>query len=246
MKKGIIIASIIILLMPIFGAAAEVDSDQDGLSDEVETKIYYTDPNNPDTDGDGYNDKLEIINGYSPHFKGKRLYEVDQDNDGLPDAYELPLHCDIKNPDTNGNGESDGQEFAAGYDCSKKEKVKLQKRIEVSLSQQKLNSFLGPVRLKNYIVSTGRPSMPTPAGNFSILKKQPKAWSRAAGLWMPYWMQFYGADAFHELPEWPNGKKEGADHLGRPVSHGCIRLGIGPAKELYDWAEIGTKVIITK
>lgn len=33
-------------------------------------------------------------------------------------------------------------------------------------------------------------------------------------------------------------------YLGKPASHGCVRLGVGPAKLLYDWTEIGTKVII--
>ena len=35
-------------------------------------------------------------------------------------------------------------------------------------------------------------------------------------------------------------------HLGKPASHGCVRLGIGPAKELYDWAPIGTRVVVVK
>ncbi|MCK4554035.1 L,D-transpeptidase, partial [Candidatus Parcubacteria bacterium] len=65
------------------------------------------------------------------------------------------------------------------------------------------------------------------------------------GLWMPWWMSLQsGYFGIHELPEWPDGSKEGEDHLGKPVSHGCIRLGIGPAEFLYNWAEIGTQVFI--
>ena len=41
------------------------DSDEDGLSDDMESEIG-TDPNNFDTDGDGYGDGEEIKNGYSP------------------------------------------------------------------------------------------------------------------------------------------------------------------------------------
>jgi lipoprotein-anchoring transpeptidase ErfK/SrfK len=63
---------------------------------------------------------------------------------------------------------------------------------------------------------------------------------------MPYFMQFTKQGAgLHELPEWPNGKKEGANHLGTPVSHGCVRVGIGVAKKLYDWTPVGTKVVVT-
>lgn len=54
-----------------------VDSDADGLTDWAEIKIYKTDPLNPDTDGDGYKDGQEVINGYDPLKPGSaRLYEV--------------------------------------------------------------------------------------------------------------------------------------------------------------------------
>ncbi|MFA5095705.1 MAG: hypothetical protein WC447_03555, partial [Candidatus Paceibacterota bacterium] len=45
--------------------ALMVDSDQDGLPDDME-KIIGTDPNNPDTDGDGYMDGVELKNNYDP------------------------------------------------------------------------------------------------------------------------------------------------------------------------------------
>lgn len=41
------------------------DTDKDGLTD-VEEALYGTNPNNPDTDGDGYADGLELINLYNP------------------------------------------------------------------------------------------------------------------------------------------------------------------------------------
>lgn len=41
------------------------DSDHDGLSDEDEI-LYNTHPNNPDTDGDGYSDFIEIQSSWNP------------------------------------------------------------------------------------------------------------------------------------------------------------------------------------
>lgn len=41
------------------------DSDQDGLSDEEE-RSYGTDSTNPDSDGDGYSDGVEVKSGYDP------------------------------------------------------------------------------------------------------------------------------------------------------------------------------------
>lgn len=43
-----------------------VDSDLDGLTDQAEIQIYHTDPNKPDTDGDGIMDGTEVINGTNP------------------------------------------------------------------------------------------------------------------------------------------------------------------------------------
>jgi hypothetical protein len=46
------------------------DSDSDGLYDGLEDAIG-SDKNNKDTDGDGYEDKLELNNGYDPIGAGK-------------------------------------------------------------------------------------------------------------------------------------------------------------------------------
>lgn len=47
------------------------DSDVDGLFDFEEYKQYGTDPAKADTDGDGYNDGLEISGGYNPLGSGR-------------------------------------------------------------------------------------------------------------------------------------------------------------------------------
>jgi hypothetical protein len=43
-----------------------IDSDLDGLTDQAEIQVYKTDPNNPDTDGDGYFDGAEVLAGSNP------------------------------------------------------------------------------------------------------------------------------------------------------------------------------------
>jgi len=60
---------------------SDVDSDNDGLPDWQE-KIYKTDPNNPDTDGDGYLDGEEVASGYDPTKKapGDALAGTDTSN----------------------------------------------------------------------------------------------------------------------------------------------------------------------
>ncbi len=43
-----------------------IDTDKDGLSDTDEINVYKTDPQNPDTDGDGFSDGIEVAQGFSP------------------------------------------------------------------------------------------------------------------------------------------------------------------------------------
>lgn len=192
MKRFFLVSIAVLLLsLPQIGWAADLDADLDGLSDILEAK-FKTDIVNPDSDADGYNDGLEINNGYDPL-------------------------------------RSDG--------------VKLKKRIEVNVKTQKLQYFLGEVNMGEYVVSTGKSSTPTPKGSFVIKNKALRPKSQTYGLWMPYWMGLSAAGVgIHELPEWGKGIKEGAASLGKPVSHGCIRLGVGPAKKMYEWAEVGTEV----
>jgi lipoprotein-anchoring transpeptidase ErfK/SrfK len=119
------------------------------------------------------------------------------------------------------------------------------KYIEVNLAEQKMYLINGNTLEKTYTISSGKWTTPTPTGVYSILSKHPRAYSAAYGLYMPWWQNFLNGEyGIHELPEWPNGYKEGEAHLGTPVSHGCVRLGVGSAKEVYDWTSIGTPVYI--
>lgn len=47
------------------------DTDGDGLTDGEEVKVYKTDPLKADTDGDGYSDGAEVEAGYNPLGEGK-------------------------------------------------------------------------------------------------------------------------------------------------------------------------------
>jgi len=229
-----------------------VDSDGDGLQDHDEIR-YGTDPFNKDTDGDGFSDWVEALNGFSPLMPSpQKLAVADSDGDGFSDAYEISIGTNPGRKDTEGDGFDDRTEVEAGYDPRSTSKKKLPKKIEVVLSKQQLRYYLGDMMLGAATVSTGKKGMPTPLGEYRIINKSDRAWSRIAKLWMPHWMGLGGEGirdgkyGIHELPEWPGGRKEGQDHLGMPVSGGCIRLGIGEAKKLYDWTPIGTKIIITE
>ncbi len=120
------------------------------------------------------------------------------------------------------------------------------KYIDVDIASQTMVLFQDGQAVKQYLISSGKRGMDTPRGEFSVQNKAVRPWSKAYGLYMPFWMAFTpdGKFGIHELPEWPGGYKEGASHLGRPVSHGCIRLGMGSAQYVYEWADIGTVLVV--
>ena len=85
-------------------------------------------------------------------------------------------------------------------------------------------------------------------GSFQVLDKIPNAYSQVWGLWMPEWLGIYYSgsleNGIHALPILSNGQTLWAGYLGTPVSFGCIILSTSDAQTLYNWAEVGTPVII--
>ncbi len=124
----------------------------------------------------------------------------------------------------------------------------LLKRIEVDVSQQRLTAWNGDKLVYSFVCSTGRSGTPTKYGRFSVLSKIPEAYGSAWDLRMPYWLGIYWAggsqNGIHGLPILSSGQTLWSGYLGQPISYGCIVLDTWAAKQLYNWAEIGTEVII--
>jgi tetratricopeptide (TPR) repeat protein len=124
----------------------------------------------------------------------------------------------------------------------------LLKHIEVDVSQQRLTAWNGDKLVYSFVCSTGKSGTPTKYGRFSVLSKMPEAYGSAWDLRMPYWLGIYWAggsqNGIHGLPILSSGQTLWSGYLGQPISYGCIVLDTWAAKQLYDWAEIGTEVII--
>lgn len=113
-----------------FFPGCQTDSDGDGIFDAAEN-ILGTDPNNPDSDGDGATDGEEV-NGiddpstpYDPAGATSDpldpcdpvgLSTLDTDADGLTDCDEAIVGTDPTNPDTDNDGINDGDEVADASD----------------------------------------------------------------------------------------------------------------------------------
>jgi lipoprotein-anchoring transpeptidase ErfK/SrfK len=123
-----------------------------------------------------------------------------------------------------------------------------EKVIYASLSQQRLWAYETGELIHLFIVGTGIPTRATKPGIFRIKSKIREAWSNVWQLRMPYWMGIYDVgrveNGFHALPINKRGGKLWAGLLGRPVSFGCIVLNDPDAAALYQWADMGTLVII--
>ncbi len=122
------------------------------------------------------------------------------------------------------------------------------KQIVVSISEQHLYAYENGQLIYSFTASTGMPGANTWAGTYSVLDKIPNAYGANWNLWMPNWLGIYWAgtleNGIHALPILSNGQRLWDGYLGTPVSYGCIILGVEDAQTLYDWADIGTPVII--
>lgn len=115
------------------------------------------------------------------------------------------------------------------------------KWIEIDISDQKLTAWQGDVLVFETIVSTGKPGYRTLPGTFAVYRKYEE--TRMVGADydtpdVPWTMYYSGGFAIHGA-YWHN-------NFGTPVSHGCVNLRVPEAKALYEWAPMGTEVVVNQ
>lgn len=249
MKKVLFYSICLILFLSFYSIAYGIDnfidSDSDGLSDSDEIYIYHTNSDYYDTDGDGYDDKTEIKNYYSPnHANGRKLLDVDSDNDGLNDKWEITIGTDLLNYDTDGDGYKDGEEVANGYDPLKALR-KSSKIIKVNIKLQNLSYYFDDKLLESFPISGGISRLPTPKGHFTILDKVPAKNYGGTGYnfyypntkWNMHFTNKNGWRYYIHGAYWH-------DNFGNPMSHGCVNVSYANMERLYNWTNIGTAVEI--
>ncbi|HEY9801619.1 MAG TPA: L,D-transpeptidase [Leptolyngbyaceae cyanobacterium] len=116
-----------------------------------------------------------------------------------------------------------------------------QRWIQVDLSQQRLTAWQGRKPVYAIAISSGKKSTPTRIGTFKIQSKHKSTRMRGRGYDLPnvpYAMFYSGNYGIHGA-YWHK-------RFGTPVSRGCVNLAPNHAKWLFNWASLGTPVVIQR
>jgi lipoprotein-anchoring transpeptidase ErfK/SrfK len=113
----------------------------------------------------------------------------------------------------------------------------------IDLSDQRLYLYVDGRRNGEWPVSTARRGYRTPVGSFRPIRLE-RDWHSRKYDWapMPFSIFFHGGYAIHGTTDLKN--------LGRPASHGCIRLHPDHAERLFNLVlEVGkanARIVITR
>ncbi|MBU1992820.1 L,D-transpeptidase [Patescibacteria group bacterium] len=194
------------------------------------------------------------------------------ENVGWIEGAEFPIHMyvgdfaedtetlDLKMQFLNESTKASAVDFSGG------------KKVEIDISDQKMSAKIGNYTIKELLVSSGQMRRhDTPRGKYEVLYKQQVRIGGAPPHYiMPKWQAFrWDGYGIHGLPSLGSAAvrnkirsydqneevplevynndvmwTEAVDHLGTPVSHGCVRMGPEDADFMYDFTEIGTPVVI--
>jgi hypothetical protein len=128
-------------------------------------------------------------------------------------------------------------------------------RVVINIPTRNMILYRDGLEFKRFQVGVGRPEFPSPIGHFSIIcMTMNPAWENpylgagkmriAAGArnpWGTRWMAFKEDDK----GQWGMHGTDSPKSVGQYSSHGCIRMFIPNAEELYKWVELGTPVDVT-
>ncbi len=124
------------------------------------------------------------------------------------------------------------------------------KAILISKSKQFMYIFEDGKLIRDNPITTGRTNWPTDTGNYSVLTKERNRRLQGSGqgvtwnVFVKYWMLFNAAEeeGIHDA-SWRNGNFGGPDYVTNG-SRGCVNTPDETMEWLFNWASIGTPVIV--
>ena len=106
--------------------------------------------------------------------------------------------------------------------------------VEVDLDRQVMMLVHGSGVVTRLIHISSGITGNTPAGSFTVTRKERMSWSKPFKAWLPYASYFFEGFAMHEYPDVPE----------YAASHGCVRVPAGDAAAVYAFTEMGMPVIL--
>lgn len=181
-------------------------------------------------------DRIEKEDGlwYKVTFAGEKILDKTQlENDWYIFAkYTKPIY-DV-NPEV----------YYAGEDYGQNNKV-----IYVNISEQKLYAYENNQLFMASVISSGKSDTPSELGEYYIFYKTPSRYMQSTSTsatntpydlpGVPFDMYFNSDGSAIHGTYWHNS-------FGRKWSHGCVNMTIDESEKLYNWAPLGTKVVILK
>ncbi|EPZ43067.1 hypothetical protein N007_01620 [Alicyclobacillus acidoterrestris ATCC 49025] len=110
-----------------------------------------------------------------------------------------------------------------------------QYHIVIDTNQNVLALYTNNVLTGTYLVATGKPTTPTPIGDWLIIEKQPNPGGPFGTAWMRLSVP-NGGYAIHG--------NDDASSIGQSITHGCVRMANTDATTLYNTVPLGTLVTI--
>jgi len=127
--------------------------------------------------------------------------------------------------------------------------------ITVSIQAQQLIAYDNGQPILATPVTTGRPSLPTDIGAMRVLRKDApwtmqSPWSKGSPEWYPdtpvqmvLWFTTNG-EGLHDASWQPDPTLGPGSQNGPFASHGCIHVPLPAVRTLFDWAPLGTLVVV--
>ena len=129
------------------------------------------------------------------------------------------------------------------------------KMIVISVAGQRLRAYERGKVVEETLVTTGRPELPTDIGPMQVTKKSSpwtmqSPWPKGSPFWYPdtvvqmvLWFTNTG-EGIHDAAWEPASAYGPGSTTGPYASHGCIHVTAAAETFLYNWAELGTPVIV--
>jgi lipoprotein-anchoring transpeptidase ErfK/SrfK len=103
------------------------------------------------------------------------------------------------------------------------------RHVEADISRQVLALIDGGEVAATYHTSSGAPATPTIIGSFRVYRKDPG--TNALGMYKSsYFIRGYAIHGYVDVPAFN-------------ASHGCLRVALPDAPQIYDWVQMGDRVI---